>query len=342
MATTTDQSTDSESTPTLASFGANAWLVEDMYERYLADPASVDAAWHDFFDDYRPTNAAVQPAAAAPAATAPAVAAPAAAPSATTPAPAATPGSRTRRGPCCQARARTRRRSRSGATARRERPRRREHGEVAGRADRDERARRPGQALTTPGVVQLRGAAARVVANMETSLTVPTATSVRAVPAKLIADNRVVINNHLRRSRGGKVSFTHIIGYAVVRALAEYPEMNNYYAEVDGKPAVVTPEHVNFGLAIDLVDKDGLPLARRRGDQGRRDDGLRRVLERLRGHRPPRAHRQADRRRLRRHDDQPDQPRHDRHQPLGAAPDGRARARSSASARWSTRPSSAA
>ena len=62
---------------------------------------------------------------------------------------------------------------------------------------------------------QLRGAAARVVANMQASLSVPTATSVRAVPAKLLADNRVVINNHLRRARGGKISFTHVIGFAL-------------------------------------------------------------------------------------------------------------------------------
>jgi 2-oxoglutarate dehydrogenase E1 component len=92
---------------------------------------------------------------------------------------------------------------------------------------------------------------------MESSLAVPTATSVRAVPAKLIADNRVVINNHLKRSRGGKVSFTHILGYAIVRALADYPVMNNSYAEIDGKPTVVEPEHVGFGLAIDLTNKDG-------------------------------------------------------------------------------------
>ncbi|MDP9117713.1 MAG: multifunctional oxoglutarate decarboxylase/oxoglutarate dehydrogenase thiamine pyrophosphate-binding subunit/dihydrolipoyllysine-residue succinyltransferase subunit, partial [Actinomycetota bacterium] len=103
---------------------------------------------------------------------------------------------------------------------------------------------------------QLRGAASRVVTNMELSLTVPTATSVRAVPAKLLADNRVVINNHLRRSRGGKISFTHLVGFAVVRALGEYPQMNNYFAEIDQKPSVVTPEHVNFGIAIDLVGKD--------------------------------------------------------------------------------------
>src|SRR4029079_4726342 len=88
-------------------------------------------------------------------------------------------------------------------------------------------------------------------------LEVPTATSVRAVPAKLLADNRVVINNQLRRTRGGKISFTHLIGFAVVRALVEMPAMNRHFAEVNGKPSVVTPEHVNLGLAIDLPGKGG-------------------------------------------------------------------------------------
>src|SRR3712207_5210095 len=92
---------------------------------------------------------------------------------------------------------------------------------------------------------------------MDASLEVPTATSVRAVPAKLIVDNRIVINNHLARGRGGKVSFTHLIGYALVRALAAHPEMNNSFTEVDGKPAVRQPEHVNLGIAIDLVKPDG-------------------------------------------------------------------------------------
>jgi multifunctional 2-oxoglutarate metabolism enzyme len=99
--------------------------------------------------------------------------------------------------------------------------------------------------------------AARIARNMDESLTIPTATSVRAVPAKLLADNRVVINNHLARGRGGKVSFTHLIGYALVKALVEHPEMNNSYTAVDGNPAVVTPAHVNLGLAIDLQRPDG-------------------------------------------------------------------------------------
>ena len=105
--------------------------------------------------------------------------------------------------------------------------------------------------------IRLRGAASRTVANMEASLNVPTATSVRAVPAKLLVDNRIVINNHLARGRGGKVSFTHLIGYAVVKALAAAPELNDSYAEIDGKPVLVRPEHVNLGLAIDVRKEDG-------------------------------------------------------------------------------------
>ena len=71
---------------------------------------------------------------------------------------------------------------------------------------------------------------------MDASLQVPTATSVRAIPAKLLSDNRIVINNHLARGRGGKVSFTHLIGWALVRAVAVHPELNSAYAVVDGKP----------------------------------------------------------------------------------------------------------
>jgi multifunctional 2-oxoglutarate metabolism enzyme len=103
----------------------------------------------------------------------------------------------------------------------------------------------------------LRGAPARTVQNMDTSLTVPTATSVRQVPVKLLWDNRIVINNHLARARGGKVSFTHIIGFALVQALKSMPEMNVGYDVIDGKPNLVTPAHINLGLAIDLSKPDG-------------------------------------------------------------------------------------
>jgi 2-oxoglutarate dehydrogenase E1 component len=92
---------------------------------------------------------------------------------------------------------------------------------------------------------------------MEASLSVPTATSVRAIPAKLMIDNRIVINNHLARGRGGKVSFTHIIAYAMIKAVRAMPEMNAFFGEIDGKPAIGKPEHINLGVAIDLAKADG-------------------------------------------------------------------------------------
>jgi multifunctional 2-oxoglutarate metabolism enzyme len=106
-------------------------------------------------------------------------------------------------------------------------------------------------------VERLRGPAARVVANMEASLTVPTATSVRDVPAKLLIDNRTVINNHLARGRGGKVSFTHLIGYAIVLAAKQVPAMNFSFTELEGKPAIALHEQINLGLAIDVAKADG-------------------------------------------------------------------------------------
>ena len=115
----------------------------------------------------------------------------------------------------------------------------------------------PPAPAATSTATPLKGAAARVVANMEASLQVPTATSVRAVPAKLLADNRTVINNHLRRARGGKVSFTHLIGYALVKAAVDVPVMNTSYTQIEGKPQLVTPAHVGLGLAIDLQNPNG-------------------------------------------------------------------------------------
>lgn len=206
-------------------FGQNEWLVEEMYRKFREDPSSVDPSWHEFLVDYSPepttdnTVANGQPAApAAPPSPAPAPpAAPAAAPAQAAPAKAAP----AKAAPPAKA-------AKSGPSP----------------AEDDE-------------TQVLRGAAAAVVKNMNASLEVPTATSVRAIPAKLMIDNRVVINNHLKRTRGGKVSFTHLLGYAIVQAVKKFPNMNRYFAEVNGKPAAVTPAHTNLGLAIDLPGKDG-------------------------------------------------------------------------------------
>jgi multifunctional 2-oxoglutarate metabolism enzyme len=105
----------------------------------------------------------------------------------------------------------------------------------------------------------IRGAGARIVANMEKSLEVPTATSYRQVPAKLLEVNRRVINGYLGRTRGGKVSFTHLIGFAVVRAIAhDVPAMNNSFAAGhDGGPRLVVNDHVGLGIAVDVEKSDG-------------------------------------------------------------------------------------
>lgn len=112
-------------------------------------------------------------------------------------------------------------------------------------------------APTDTDIERLKGPAARVVTNMEESLSVPTATSVRSMPVKLLFDNRTVINNHLARGRGGKVSFTHVIGYAVVQAIKSQPAMNNSFTHLDGKPAMSKNADINFGLAIDIAKPDG-------------------------------------------------------------------------------------
>ena len=93
---------------------------------------------------------------------------------------------------------------------------------------------------------------------MDESLEVPTATSVRDVPVKLLFDNRIVINNHLKRHRAGKVSFTHLIGWAMIEAITEINDMNNGF-DVDekGKPLLLKREDINFGLAIDMPRPDG-------------------------------------------------------------------------------------
>ncbi|MFI8894405.1 multifunctional oxoglutarate decarboxylase/oxoglutarate dehydrogenase thiamine pyrophosphate-binding subunit/dihydrolipoyllysine-residue succinyltransferase subunit [Streptomyces paradoxus] len=237
-----------------ASFGANEWLVDEIYQQYLQDPNSVDRAWWDFFADYKPGAAAASaPAGTAAAGAAGTTTAPAAAPAApaqapapaaekpaAAPAPAPAPAQAK---PAAQAPA-------PAQAAPAAKP-------AAKPAAAPKKAEPAGAAPSGPEQVVLRGPAAAVAKNMNASLEVPTATSVRAVPVKLLFDNRIVINNHLKRARGGKISFTHLIGYAMVQAIKAMPSMNYSFAEKDGKPTLVKPEHVNFGLAIDLVKPNG-------------------------------------------------------------------------------------
>ena len=199
-------------------FGANSWLVEEMYEQFRRDPGSVSDAWREFFSDYKSMGSAPAPAVngngASTAAPAPAPAA--APPSATNghvaPAPAAAP--KPVAAPVPQA-----------------------------------------DAVVEP----IRGVGSAIAANMERSLAVPTATSFRNVPARLLEVNRKSINDYRARHGMSKVSFTHLIAWAIVRSIADaVPVMKNgYTVDEAGKPQLVRNPHVNVGLAVDVDKGDG-------------------------------------------------------------------------------------
>ena len=106
-------------------------------------------------------------------------------------------------------------------------------------------------------VVPLRGAAVKIVENMEASLSVPTATSQRRIPVKLLDENRGIINKYLSESDRGKASYTHLIAWAILRAIEQFPQLNDGYTETNGAPARAKRPHVNLGIAIDIAKKDG-------------------------------------------------------------------------------------
>lgn len=103
----------------------------------------------------------------------------------------------------------------------------------------------------------ITGTSKKIVENMEQSLTVPTATSLRTVPVKVLEENRRIINEHLKSQSRGKVSFTHIIAWAIVRAVKEYPQMNNGFGVVNNAPSRLLHHGINLGIAIDIEKKDG-------------------------------------------------------------------------------------
>src|SRR6478672_888372 len=232
-------------------FGQNEWLVEEMYRKFREDPSSVDPSWHEFLVDYSPesTNDVAPRGNGKPAASPTTAPEPAPAPP---PKPASSNGG-----------AETKDAEASPPAVNADEPAAKipapEKAPAKAEAKTAEPAAKskPAPAAQADETQVLRGAAAAVVKNMSASLDVPTATSVRAFPAKAMIDNRIVINNHLKRTRGGKISFTHLLGYAIVAAVNRFPNMNRHFAEVDGKPNTVTPAHTNLGLAIDLQGKDG-------------------------------------------------------------------------------------
>ncbi|WP_106507053.1 multifunctional oxoglutarate decarboxylase/oxoglutarate dehydrogenase thiamine pyrophosphate-binding subunit/dihydrolipoyllysine-residue succinyltransferase subunit [Brachybacterium timonense] len=274
-------------------FGPNQWLVDALREQWIQDPTSVDPSWAEFFSsstpadastDARPRDGVATPdAGSTNSAGADGANAPGAPDVQETTAASSADSASTSDGPSSAEL------SRGESAADAPAPSApsptpvsttppKDHADVLEKTDVQQApvAKQPSLSTTTdrphkvaaesgdqapeprePEVKKLRGPAAAVVRNMDESLTVPTATSVRDVPVKLLFDNRIVINNHLKRNRMGKVSFTHLIGWAMIEAITELGDMNNGFDVVDGKPVLLEREDVNFGLAIDMPRPDG-------------------------------------------------------------------------------------
>ncbi len=278
--------------PSSDTFGPNAWLVDEMFEQFREDPLSVSESWREFFEGYKPAGANL-------------TRRPVLVPSreaagtedgevASRTSHEALGGNGAKAGPVALLSAGPE--SGPGLTAlSSENPAQivaREPAEAKRDGDRQPGAVRPRPPAEKPAAgpdgtgpegtgpagaaVPLRGSAARLASNMTSSLAVPTATSFRVVPAKLLEVNRLILNNQLARSgTAGKVSFTHIIGWAIVNALKVVPALNSSFVSpappgeraagersepivsANGGPVVFRPSHVNLGIAVDLERSDG-------------------------------------------------------------------------------------
>ncbi|RUQ22783.1 multifunctional oxoglutarate decarboxylase/oxoglutarate dehydrogenase thiamine pyrophosphate-binding subunit/dihydrolipoyllysine-residue succinyltransferase subunit [Kocuria sp. HSID16901] len=239
-------------------FAGNEWLVDELFEQYQQDKNSVDKKWWPIFESMEEKEGG-KTASTPTKSSAPAAASQSSAPQA---APAKKSAPEKKSAPADQPTQKAPAERKAPAKQETDAPQQSETKSASSSklpipAQLPEAGKNDVEAEEDK-VETLRGPAKAVAANMDESLTVPTATTVRAVPAKVLIDNRTQINDYLKRTRGGKVSFTHIIGYAVVKALKAFPSQNVVYGENEkGRPAAIHPAHINFGLAIDMPKPDG-------------------------------------------------------------------------------------
>ena len=247
-------------------FGFNSGYVEDLYAQYRQNPESVSENWRDFFADFDPGPAhsatiGAEPAASDAKATSiapdPTSGDGARSPS-PTPAPPAAPPSRPST-PAAPSSAPPSSEPSSSGSPNGSASRTASSAPAGGGGAAELPARLAAPEVGTPEgaeVSAIKGVGARIVENMEASLTIPTATSAREVPVKLLAENRRLINRHQRSVGGDKVSYTHLIAFAIIRAMERVPSMKAAFRENDGQPERIDPASTSFGLAID-VEKRG-------------------------------------------------------------------------------------
>ncbi len=202
-------------------FGANASYVEGLLNRYQSDPNLVDESWRTFFGDLLDGNSSAQP----------------------------SNGEQISAVKAQTADVPTSNKKTNGAAVQ-DKP-------VTAQTPALAKTQQPTAISADTQVKPLVGASKKIVENMEQSLTVPTATSVRSIPVKVLEENRRIINEHLQTSGRGKVSFTHLIAWAIVKALKNYPQLNNGYGFVNNAPSRLENANVNLGIAIDIEKKDG-------------------------------------------------------------------------------------
>src|SRR2546423_1028449 len=115
----------------------------------------------------------------------------------------------------------------------------------------------PSPAQSPTGSIPLRGAAAALVKYMEESLQVPTATSFRTVRVDVLDQRRRQLTQSVQAAgRPEKISYTHLVAFAITRAVKDVPSMAVTFDRVDGNPARVA-RGVHLGLAVDVQRQDG-------------------------------------------------------------------------------------
>jgi 2-oxoglutarate dehydrogenase E1 component len=145
----------------------------------------------------------------------------------------------------------------NGTAARRKPVREKQKPAKSAQKERTKTAKADKQSPEHATLEKMRGTSGKMVENMDDSLTVPTATSERVMPVRMLIEDRALINQQLEQKSDLKVSFTYIIAWAIVRALAEFPNMNNAFLMNEDGPHKVIPDQVNLGLAVDIKQDDG-------------------------------------------------------------------------------------
>ncbi len=199
------------------SYGSNAGYIDDLYQKFLRNPKSVSAAWREFFQDFRPESLNSE-----------------------------SPESDFDASPSHSLSGQEVGERASESPAR-----------SATSAPPQEDSAAEEQGVPLEELEEIRGATARIVENMETSLEVPTATTVRTLPVKLLEENRRLINVHQEATARPKISYTHLIAWAVVKGLVKHPTMVEGFRRADGKPQRIKRNAIHLGIAIDVERSNG-------------------------------------------------------------------------------------